>query len=402
MRISTAQMQQRAVDSMLDAQSKLAQTQQQVATGRKILKPSDDPSGAAYILDLKKEISVTERYQANASSANSRLALEDDLLGSVTHLLQRVRELTVLANNDTSTAVDRSVVAQEIYERVGELMGIANTRDAGGEYIFSGFQSSTQPFTHDGAGTFSYTGDQGQRLGQIGHSTQVAVNDSGARVFEQIRTGNGTFSTSPAPANQGTGVIDPGNVIGTFVPDNYTLGFVQALPSDPVTYEVRDGGGALVTGGPYQAGGVIEFNGARVTVTGDPADGDAFSIRSSEHQSIMETVHALADTLANSTDDGVGNARLHNHINQALVNLDNSLDHINEVRATVGARLNIVESQKDNNDGFLLQTREVLSGVQDLDYAEAVTRLNLQLTGLQASQQAYLKIQGLSLFRLMG
>lgn len=402
MRISTAQMQRQALDYMLDMQAKLARTQEQVATGRRILSPSDDPSAAAHIVDLEQAISVTERYQTNADSAVSRLGLEDSLLGSVANLLHRVQELAVQGNNDTLSAVDRSAIAQEVYQRAEELLGIANTRDAGGEYLFAGFQSDTQPFSHDGAGNYSYDGDQGRRQARIGYSTRVAVNDSGARVFERIRTGNGTFSTAPAPANSGTGVIDAGTVVGNFTAGSYTLRFVQTLPADPVTYEVLDSGGALVAAGAYREGAAIEFNGARVVVNGAPADGDEFSIRSSEHQSVLETVHALADALADASDDDAGRAQLHNHINQALANLDNALDNVNEVRATVGARLNVVESQQNSNEGFLYLTREALSGVRDLDYAEAVTRLNLQLTGLQAAQQAYLKIQGLSLFRLLG
>ncbi len=403
MRVSTVQMQQQSVDSMLDIQAKLAHTQEQVATGKRVLSPSDDPSAAAHVVELEQEIAVTERFQANADSAVSQLGHEDGLLGSVANILHRVRELAVQGNNDTLSAVDRSAIAQEVYQRAEELLGIANSRDAGGDYVFAGFQSDTPPFSHDGVGNYSYAGDQGRRHAQIGHSTQVAVNDSGARVFEQIRTGNGTFSTAPAPTNLGTGVIDAGTAARNFVPDNYTLSFIQASPSDPVTYEVRDGGGVLVPpGGTYHEGAAIEFNGARVVVNGSPADGDEFTISRSEQQSVLETVHALSDALANAGDDGVGQTQLHNHINQALANLDNAQTNVNEVRATVGARLNVVESQQNNNEGFLYLTREALSGVQDLDYAEAITRLNMQLTGLQAAQQAYLKIQGLSLFKLMG
>ncbi len=307
MRISTSQMQQRAVDRMLEQQTKLSYTQQQVATGKRILTPADDPSAAARAMGLEREISVTQQYQTNADLANDRQIREEDVLASVTNLLQRVSELTVQGNNDTNSAEDRHAIATELQQRLDELLGLANTRDANGEYLFSGFQGNTQPFSHEGDGTFTYNGDQGQRFLNIGPSVQVAMTDSGSEVFQRVQVGSGV-------------------------------------------------------------------------------------------QDVFTTVNKLADTFAEAADDPASRNDLHTNVDSGLEALDAALQHILQVRTRVGSRLNVVESQKDYNDAYLLTAQTTLSGVQDLDYAEAVSRLQLQLTGLQAAQQAYLKIQGLSLF----
>jgi flagellar hook-associated protein 3 FlgL len=400
LRISTSQMQQRAVDKMLQLQTQLSHTQQQVATGKQILTPADNPSGAAQALGLDREIAVTNQYQANADLATNRQTREEGVLSSVTDILQRVSALAVQGNNDTNNASDRRAIATELQQRLDELLGLANTRDANGEYLFAGFQGSQQPFTHAGGGNFSYNGDQGQRFMTIGPGVQVAMTDSGADIFQRIRAGNGVFTAQPESGNTGTGVITVGSASGTFVPDTYTLTFSQPTATDPVTYQVLDGGGSPVPGasGTYASGADITFNGAQVAVSGSPADGDTFAIAPSAHQDVFTTVYNLAQTFANAGDTPDARAQLHNGINQGLAEIQGALENVSQARTRIGSRMNTIDSQKDGNDAYLVSAQSTLSSVQDLDYASAVSRLQLQLTGLQAAQQAYLKIQGLTLF----
>jgi flagellar hook-associated protein 3 FlgL len=398
LRISTSQMQQRAVDKMLQLQTQLSHTQQQVATGKQILTPADNPSGAAQALGLDREIAVTNQYQTNADLATNRQTREEDVLSSVTDILQRVSELAVQGNNDTNNTDDRQAIATEMQQRLDELLGLANTRDANGEYLFAGFQGSEQPFTHDGGSNFSYNGDQGQRFMTVGPGVQVAMTDSGADIFQRIRAGNGVFTTQPGAGNTGTGVITAGSVAGTFTADAYTLTFTQAAPGDPITYEVVGANSGSVATGTYASGADITFNGAQVAVSGSPADGDTFAIAPSAHQDVFTTVYSLAQTFANAGDDPDARAQLHNSINQGLAEIQGALDNVSQARTRIGSRMNTIDSQKDGNDAYLVSAQSTLSSVQDLDYASAVSRLQLQLTGLQAAQQAYLKIQGLTLF----
>jgi flagellar hook-associated protein 3 FlgL len=400
LRISTSQMQERAVDKMLQLQTQLSHTQQQVATGKQILTPADNPAGAAHALALDREIAVTNQYQTNADVATNRQTREEDVLSNATDVLQRVSELVVQGNNDTNNSDDRQAIATELQQRLDELLGLANTRDANGEYIFAGFQANEQPFTQNGAGDFSYNGDQGQRFMTIGPGVQVAMTDSGADIFQRIRAGNGVFTAQPGAANTGTGVITAGSASGTFVPATYKLTFSQATATDPVAYQVLDGSGNPVAGasGTYVSGADITFNGAQVAVTGSPADGDSFTIAPSGHQDVFTTVYNLAQAFANAGDTPEARAQLHNSINQGLAEIQGALENVSQARTRIGSRMNTIDSQKDGNDAYLLSAQTTLSSVQDLDYADAVSRLQLQLTGLQAAQQTYLKIQGLALF----
>ena len=149
MRISTSWAQQTSVNSMLDQQSRLQQTQMQLSTGKKILTPSDDPAAAARIIDLNQSIKQTEQYQSNINTARHRLTLEEGVLQNATDILQRINELGIQGLNGTNSPSDRITIAVEMETLNEHLVGLANTKNANGEYLFSGFKSATQPFSKD-------------------------------------------------------------------------------------------------------------------------------------------------------------------------------------------------------------------------------------------------------------
>jgi flagellar hook-associated protein 3 FlgL len=285
------------VATILDNQAAVAKTQLQLSTGRRIVQPSDDPTGSMQAMGLKQLLAEAEQYGKNADAARARLEMEETALAQAGDILQRVRELAVRGLNGTLGAAERNGIAIEVRQRLSDLLAVANTRDANGEFLFSGFYKGTaEAFVDNGGGSFAYNGDQGQRQLQISRSRQVAVGDHGADVFLNI------------PASGGT-------------------------------------------------------------------------------QSVFVTLDALASDLeANSPTQA------------SLNDIDSALENILGVRASVGARLNAVESQQAAYESLKLTVEEQLSDVQDLDYAEAVSRLNRQMLALQAAQQTYTNVQGLSLF----
>lgn len=191
MRIATAQIFQTGVKAMLDLEAQLSKTQQQLATGRRVVDPADDPSATVQTLELERMRALTDQYQRNGTRADARLGLEETTLDGATNLLQRVRELAVRANNDSLGAGERNAIATEVRLQLDGLLALANTRDANDEYLFAGYQTATQPFVDNGGGSYSYQGDQGQRFLQIGSSRQVAVGDPGSDVFMNIPTSSG-------------------------------------------------------------------------------------------------------------------------------------------------------------------------------------------------------------------
>lgn len=398
MRISTTQLYQRGVDAMLDQQSRLNKTQIQLGTGKRVVAPSDDPTAAVQILDLKKSIDISRRYQINIGVARATLNTEEQALRSAIDIVQRVRELTLQANTGTLSDQQRQGIAIEVSEHIAGLLNIANTQDSNGDYLFAGYSAGARPFSQGAAG-FNYAGDQGQRLLQVGPTRQVAVSDSGTDVFQAIRNGNGTFVSSYHAANTGTGIIAPGSVTdaSAWVPDTYTITFTTAT-----TYEVRDGTSALVTSGTYQADAAIAFNGIETDISGTPAAGDVFTVAPSANQDVFTTLQNLATALKRGTAGEAARAEQRNDLNRVMVDLDRALEKFTGLQAGVGARLNALDNEEMLNEEFVAVSETALAAIEELDYPEAISRFNRQLLALQAAQQTFMKVQNLSLFNFLG
>ena len=398
MRISTALLFTQGVKAIQEQQASVARTQQQVASGKRILSPADDPAGAKRLLDLDQTLSLTRQYSRNADTATNRLAIEDSTLEGVTNLLQRVRELTIQGGNATLDDGNRLALAEEVSGRLDELLGLANTRDGNNEYVFAGVSTQTRPFARAGGGGFSYNGDQGVRELQVGPGYQIRVGDSGSAVFMEVPLGNGVYVAADDPGNTGDGRLNPGSVTdqGAWVADDYTIDFLT-----PSTWEVRDGGGALVLSGNYASGDPIAFNGIEIFIEGQPATGDRFTVSPSTAGNIFQTIEDLATALRTPTVDGADTAHLTNALTRALQDVDQALTTVDSVRSRVGSRLNAIESEKNINAGFEVHLQEVHSQIQDLDFAEAISRLTQQTTALEAAQASFVRIQGLSLFNFL-
>ena len=196
MRISTAQLFQQRVMSMLDQQVKLSRTEQQLATGKRILSASDDPAASLRGQQLGDRIAQTGQFQKNVDAATSRLALEEGTLASAVNLLQRVRDLAVQSTNGTNSPSDLKAIEIEVRESLDDILQIANSQDASGEYLFAGYKVDAEAFTHDGLGNITYNGDQGQRHLQVSSTRQIAVGDHGASVFMGVPAAAGGITST--------------------------------------------------------------------------------------------------------------------------------------------------------------------------------------------------------------
>jgi len=409
----------------------LLYVQQQIASGRRMLSPSDDPVAAARVLEVQQSSDVNAQFKQNHNNANSALGLEEAQLSATGDLLARVRELAVQAGNTSLSKSDRLAITAELRARFDELTGIANATDGTGQYIFSGFMGSTKPFGGTvesilSGSEISYQGDDGQRRLQVSADRFLEVSNSGNDVFKRIRNGNGYFVTDYAAANAGTGVIDAGSITdpaawNLATTKNVAIRFT--VTAGVTTYDLVDtvSEDSLLTGEPapapvdkqrvYQSGQPIilknqgaepEFDlGGSLTITGDPAKDDSFSIAPSSSQSIFATLANLIGALEAPTGTPAGNAKLGNEIGFALTNLDQSIDNILRVRAQLGSRLNEIDSLSSVNEDLNLQYQQALSQLQDLDYAKAISDLTRKQADLQAAQQSFARISQLSLFNYL-
>jgi flagellar hook-associated protein 3 FlgL len=395
MRISTSSIHRAAITSLMSQQSVLSKTQTQIASGKRVQTPADDPVAAVHILELQRALAESEQFATNADMAKNRLTLEEQALADANTLMQRVRELTIQGSNATVDPASRHMLAQEIRGHVKDLMDIANRRDANGEYLFSGYATQTQPFAQTG-GTITYFGDQGNRSLQVGTDQRVVDGHSGVDTFMSVAEGNGTFVTNATAGNAGNGVIGGGTLVdpAQWVAGDYTLRFTSATGD----YEILDGAAVVVAAGAYTQNSTISFNGANIDMTGMPAQNDTFTIARSRSEDMFTTLSKLADALESSTATQAERANFNSDMATVLQQLDQAGDHLLNVRAQVGTRLASIDSAQESLADRKVELETTTSQLRDLDYAEAVSRMNQQLVGLQAAQASYSKIAQLSLF----
>ncbi|HEY4443886.1 MAG TPA: flagellar hook-associated protein FlgL [Steroidobacteraceae bacterium] len=395
MRVTQNLNQAQFVAALNTLESNLSQTQNQISSNLSFTTPSQNPVAAGAVTNYNQALLQSQQYDTNANSAQTRLSTEDTSLSQVQNALQSLRDLALQANSGTLSSQDRSALATQATQIQATLVSLANTQDGNGEYIYGGFATQSQPFALSATGA-TYSGDQGQRQVQIAAGQTVAVGDSGAVVFNQIKTGNGTFTAAAGAGNTGTGVLGASTVANPAAYDGgtYAINFTAAN-----TYEVRDSNNVLVTSGSYTAGQSIAFRGVQVAINGAPAAGDTFSVAPSANQSVFTTVQNLISALQSGASSPVAQAALNNSVNTAINNIDQALNQTSNVRSSVGGRLNSITTQQSVSSSQQIQLQSSISSLQSLDYASAITKLNEQNTTLSAAMQAYTLTQGLSLFK---
>jgi len=432
-RLSTKTIFEQGVYNLQRNQADVFRTQDQISTGRRVRTPADDPVTAARALEVEQAQAISKQYMRNNDSADAALSRSENALASTVSLLQDVRTLAVNAGNGALSTNELRSIAAELRGRYQELLGIANSTDGNGLYLFSGYQANTQPFAETTPGNVAYAGDQGSRLVQISPSREIPISDPGSDIFQRIKNGNGTFVTEAAVANTGSGVIGPGTVSDPTAwnasanPQDFTVRFhVDSGVNPPVTtYDIVDNvsGNSMLTGaaasatGPYlrtyTEGSTIALRrqappdtnasswdyGAELSVKGKPATGDTFTVEASRNEDVFTTLYNLIEALESAQPGATGNARLANDLNTALSNFDRGIDNVLRVQASVGARLREADEAKASQDDLVGQYDQTLSDLRDLDYAKAISDLARQQLTYEAAQKTFAQVQSLSLFQ---
>lgn len=403
MRISTSQIFNQGIQQFQNLNSQQARTQEQVATGKEILQPSDDPVASSRIVQLKDDLSRSGQYQDTLDLTQTRLEREDGTLSNYTDALARARELMVNAGSGSLSESDRESLAQELRQVKDQMVSLANTQGPEGEFLFGGHQGGEKPFGEDVSGNIEYRGDSGERSVEIDDGVKLKVNDNGRETFEAIPSDRPTFNTRASSGNEGnarisTGVVSDREALESFHPDDLVVEFADNGGNTEYSVKSRETGETLVEDEDYTSGDPIEVKGMRFEVSGDPEAGDSFMVETGDQQSVFGTMEKMIEGLESHPNTSSGREALEDTIDQGLANLQNAEDRATEIQSGVGTRLNTVESTQEFLKDSDLLAEETLSDLEDVDYAEAVSRLQQQNFTLQAAQQSFAQVSRLSLF----
>ncbi|SFX18370.1 flagellar hook-associated protein FlgL [Marinospirillum alkaliphilum] len=342
-RMSTSQMFNLGINSTLQSHARLSQVNNQMATGKKVLTPADDPVAAAQTLNTKTRMSVVQQYNRNIDFADKNLSLTESVLNQTESSLIRLKEQAIQLGSDQWSDDQVRASGIEVREILSHLQGLVNTRNESNEYIFAGSQADQKAY--DGN---RFIGDRIEREAQVADDTFIKMLTSGARAFENLEG---------LRSNRG----EPG-----------------AVPTDPPlelygfrseAQQALDDG--LITG-PLEAGVHYEYE-----------------------DNMLGAIQYFVDATGNGTPPGDVDKEAIRH---AISNIDIAFEKVAQTRAQIGARQNTLEAVKDSNQEFELFAQKTISDLEDLDYAEAFVRLETSMMSYQAGMQVMGRVSGLSLF----
>lgn len=397
LRISTAQLHLNALTSLRVRTGEIAKLQQQIASGVKLTRGADDPSGMATAQGLDHALASLDQFDRNSTLLGDRLRQQESALSDADDVLIRAKELAIQANNASLSADDRHAIAVELRSLRNSLLQTANAEDGRGRRLFAGTQDGVLPFL-DNAGNVTYAGNDGQNLVDVAPDISLADTDAGSRVFMRVPTGDGVSRALAGAGNAGSGVLETAQVADPAAWNGATLALRFTSAS---SYEVVDGSGnplSPAVSGSWTSGQVVTAQGVQFKVTGAPAAGDRFTIERAPNQDVFATLQDLADALDSPGATAADDARRANALRAGMKNIDSAQQHMLDIRAETGIRRADLENSDAvrADDGIAMQ--EILSDLRDTDLADAISRLQLNMTALEAAQRMMARLQGSSLF----
>ncbi|HAJ70793.1 MAG TPA: flagellar hook-associated protein 3 [Methylophilaceae bacterium] len=304
MRISTNTIYQSGISKITNLQADQTRLQGQISTGKRFVTPADDPVAAARVLEVSHNKELNNSYADVRKTAQTNLETLESSLGNITNLLVSAQSTLVAAGNGAYSNAERSNLGKELKNSLDALLGMANAKDAYGNYMYAGFKSDAPAFVANATGA-SYSGDSNVQLLQVDSQRQMEVS----------------------------------------------------VPGDSV----------------FQAGGA-----------------DVFA-----------TLTNIVNLLNTPITDATTQAAFTSGLATAIDGMKTSVDNVLNARASVGAKLNELDSLNLAGQDRDLQYDKALSNLQDLDYAAAVSDLSKNQTIMDAAQKSFVATTKLSLFNFI-
>lgn len=400
MRVSTTQFYSQSGLQMSQQQADISEQVNYISSGKRVLTAKDDAVSYGTLAGYKNDLANIATYQRNITLAENHNNLNETTLASAEDIVLELRDLMLQANNGVRTAQDLDAIAQQASNSLAQMLALANTQDEAGSYIFAGYQIDSAPFALQANNSVIHSGDNGIRELQIANNVSIASNQSGERVFEKVANALGDFS---ATYNTNTSGIEVESAIiadrssydssNAGTPPNYTFSFTS-----PTDLTITDGAGNVTNVNNYASGQAITaIPGLEITFSGNPLPGDEIVLAPQQEISVFTSIQDAVDWISNKAS--VGSAPQGQvDFNQVINQLDQVMNHLGARRAEAGINLQVIERQRNTHLDTELYLTAGRASIEDLDFAKAIADFEQSKVALQAAQQTFTQVQGLSLF----
>ena len=368
MRVTNRQQVDALVTAIRNFRSEISIRSEQIASGKRVNRPSDDPAAAERISQFRNVLRTTERRLQTVNEGVGRLNLSDSVLDQAGNTFLRAKELAVQLRNDTYTAVERRNVAQEVQQLILGLASVGNTQ-LNGRFVFAGNETQTEPYV------------------------------------------TGTVTGSASTTNTGGATLAAATVVtpSALKPDGYQIQFTSPTQFDILNLSTNQ---TVSTGNLYTSGAAFSFDGVSVTVSHGgvpPATGDQFFVRVGyvyqgdnavidlevgDGQTVQSNIPGSQVFTGPTTDvfqdlQNFYQALVTNDVNgieTAIGQFDRSLSQVTNARTTIGANVNRLDTIRDSLELLTVNTQELRSNFEDADFAKVAS----DLTSLQVTLEASL------------
>ena len=396
MRLGSANAYDGALGKLTSHQATLADLQEKLTAGKRVLRASDDPTAAAQAERAQTRIGRIETEQRALNIQKNSMAMAESTLGSATDTLQGIRDLVVSSGNAGYTSVNRTSIAQQISALRDQLFAYANKVDSNGVPLFGGLGSASAPFTDSATGV-TFNGN----AGQTSSSTEAIPSAmDGNAVWMNVPSGNGVFDVSLGSGNTGTAWTDAGQVTNpsALTGNNYSVTFSVVAGVTTYTVVNTTTAATVATAQPYTSGQSLQFDGMSFKVEGAPANGDTLALA----PSTTTNVFAVIDKAITGINKADNSNTLNQAFTRALAELDTSMSRIQSARGMAGDLLNRADNIDSNQAIKSNQLEADRSRAEDMDMLKGISDFQNQQTGYDAALKTYAQVQRLSLFNYLG
>ena len=426
MKVSTKLFNEQQIRQFSSLNADIQKLQDKISSGKNIVVASDDPVGSVELSGYKTVKQQIDQYIRNVNSSRTRLSLVDTNLQNLSTIMIRANELLIQASSDVLGRSDREAIALEIDEMKEELMSLANQQDSNGSFIFGGFKTKTEPFQKDIDGKIKYMGDSGITSLSISETMIVETSVDGENLFQKIKMSSGlAVSMFTMLENISNSVRTAATAVHATNANTHAELEITNRDFGTWAFDITGHAGtaniSVELTGDDPADIIKAINNANIGITASQSTTNPKKIKlDSSQQGIIEIKNLeipniktaqkvptsfFTFTPLDASGNSVGEDQYLYDTDQLttsqLNNIQSSQVHIANFRGQIGAKLNLLERQYQNLNERDLAIKQDLTELEDADLAKLVTDLKSQLTGLQASQQAFVKISDLNLFNYL-
>ena len=400
MKVSTQQFYDKSLNNLQKAQSEAAKSNEQLSTGKALVRPSDDTLKLRSVANIDRAISAVENHNSNVDSLLNRFSLEESIVLSATDVTARLKELAIQASNATYSYDDRRIMATEATSLRHHLFALANSKDTNGGAMFGGSRTGSDPFIELVNGRVSYVGDDQVLKVEVGEDRLLSKNRPGLQVFA------GVIRTDYAGDEENVGFFD---VIDDFVDSlNNPRKTEITISAD----DISDNNGSLIINGVEisQAADrpgvdeivrLINLESDRTNVIASLEANGELKVENKNGFEGDEIVFGDEPGLFLNISGSVGPSEESKLWERSISEIGSLHDSLSVAIGRLGSELNSAEYQKDLNLNAEVRLKQLKSSEVDVDFAEVVSRFNAELARLEASQAAFAKLSRLSLFEYL-